>query len=275
MSGRGQSGCCPQAARYHGEGDMGIESDNLAAALVALLLAGAACTARSEPPAPAQPRPTPGGGGDPVAAPAEACLLAWDALDDAAPAVLPLAVWPPAALPDDCPEAFDASLLLSDPDACAALSCARAPMAGLDAALVVDGPVGSGRYSALGLAIADGATIRFVCVTASTVGWRHLHEVASALAPLPWLADLDGDGSAEMVVWGRLPFGHSEVENGLVPAVYSLERDRLIRRDRAGASVARRVADAYRVLQSGGDPTAPFLCYAALARALDRWGLRR
>lgn len=196
------------------------------------------------------------------------------ALGEAAPARLALARWPSAGtLPDACPESFDPARLLADPAACAAPDCVRAALGpGVAAALAIEGPGGSGRFSALGLAVADRAGVRFACITASTVGWQHLVRVADRLAPLPWLADLDGDGAAELIVWQRLPWGQSEASNGLVPAIYQLEDGALVRHDSKGISLARRIATAYRALDGDRKSMGPGACYETIAGALDRWG---
>ncbi|MCA9676024.1 MAG: hypothetical protein KC464_13380, partial [Myxococcales bacterium] len=170
---------------------------------------------------------------------------------------------------------FDPVALLG-PGGCVAPDCEAGELApGVRAALQIEGPAGSGRFEALGLAIA-GAPPRFVCTTGSTVGWRHLASVATQLAPLSWLDDLDGDGAAEVIVWDRLPWGSSEADNGLVPTAYALDGDRLVRRNDRAASAAARVAAAYRAL--AGSPLSDrgelVACYDALARALDGWGTR-
>jgi hypothetical protein len=211
----------------------------------------------------------------PADAAASACPLDWSELGEAAPARLTLARWPSAGtLPDHCPASFDPARLLAGPAACVAPDCVRADLGpGVTAALALDGPGGSGHFWSLGLAVADHSGVRFACTTASTVGWRHLARVADRLAPLPWLADLDGDGAAELIVWQRLPWGHDEPSNGLVPAIYQLENDALVRHDAKGISLARRVATAYRALDGDSDSTGPGACNEAIAGVLDRWGL--
>jgi len=67
-----------------------------------------------------------------------------------------------------------------------------------------------------------------------------------------------------------LPWGDSEASNGLVPVIYVLEGDALVRRDDRGVALARRVAAAYRTLRSMRD-RGPLACYEALARALEHW----
>jgi hypothetical protein len=205
-----------------------------------------------------------------AAPPADACPLRWAELGG--PEALALAPWPVERRPDEwCPEGFDPAALLA-PGGCAEPDCTTGVMGGgRRVALAIEGPAGSGRFAALGLAV-EGAPPRGSCALASTVAWRHLHRVADLLAPLPWLADVDGDGAAELIVWQRLPWGDSEMENGLVPVVYALEGDRLLRRDRRGAALAARVAAAYRKLAAVADRREPLACYRALADALERWG---
>jgi len=194
-----------------------------------------------------------------LAAPPNAgCPLAWDELDEVAPPRLPVRDWANRTDDDECPTAFDISAPCAD--------CVSGPMADHHAArLAVEGPAGTGRFVSLGLAIDHR---RFVCTMGSTVGWRHLHDFASTIAPLPWLADVDHDGSRELVVWQRLAWGNAESENGLVPIVYVLDDGALVRRDDRARSVAAPVAAAYRKLAAaGGDEAA---CYTAMVAALVR-----
>lgn len=198
------------------------------------------------------------------------CALDWAELDAVAPPRIALA--PVGTAPgDDCPPGFDPVALLAA-GGCVAPGCTRADMGGRAAAFEIDGPGGSGRYAQLGVVV-DGAVPRFACVTASTVAWRHLYPVADRLAPLPWFDDVDGDGAAELVAWQRLPWGSAEVSNGLVPIVYALDGDALVRRDDRARALAHRVADAYRALIAQPDARAhPQACFAAMARALDGFG---
>jgi hypothetical protein len=190
------------------------------------------------------------------------CDLRWSELKDAAPPTIALL---PAngKLSDECAESFDpkrASCAPGDTD------CFQATMrGGHKATLSVIGPEGSGRFETLGLSI-DGK--RFACITASTVGWRYLVPVADKLAPLPWLADVDGDKDAELIVWQRLPWGDSEVTNALVPVVYVLDGDRLVRRDDRAKALRVRVADAYHVLASRNENPEAQACFSAVTAAL-------
>jgi len=218
---------------------------------------------------------------EPAPAPA-ACSLSWEELATWEPAKIPLRTWSSAAAADDdlCPDGFDARAVLAK-GGCKAPDCLRADLGhGRRGALVVAGPGGSGRYWQLGLAL-DGPVPSFACTNGSTVGWRHLYRVADMLAPLPWLDDVDGDHRPEVIVWVRLPWGNSEYENGMVPAIYRLEGGALVRHDELGVPLARRVAAAYRRLSAlaAADRDAPdddihpheTACYDAIARALDRW----
>jgi hypothetical protein len=190
-----------------------------------------------------------------------ACPLSWNELD--APSLIPLLAWG-TDLPDDCPE-LDAAQLLA-PGGCVAPDCTTATLDGRPTAFVMEGPAGSGRFASLALVVGGNAP-RFACISASTVGWRHLVEVADQLAPLPWFDDVDGDGRTELVAWQRLPWGNSEYDNGMVPIVYALEGDALVRRDELGIALHEKVAAAYRTLAARPDASP---CYAVIANALDR-----
>lgn len=190
------------------------------------------------------------------------CPLHWDELN--APPTIPL-VAASTPLGDDCPQ-MDVAALLA-PGGCTAPACISATIDGRATAFVMEGPAGSGRFAALGLAVA-GSPPRYACATASTVGWRHLVSVANQLAPLPWYADVSGDGRFELVVWQRLPWGSSEADNGLVPIVYALEGDALVRRDPLGTKLAAKVAAAYRSVPTlDQDP-----CAVVMGTMLEHWG---
>jgi hypothetical protein len=189
------------------------------------------------------------------------CALRWTELDAAAPKIIELA---PAngQLTDECADGFDPKT-----PSCADGNdeCIEADMrGGQHATLSVSGPAGSGHFASLGLAVDN----RFVCLTASTVGWRYLFPVGTKLAPLPWLADVDGDGDAELVVWQRLPWGDAEVTNGLVPVVYSLDGDRLVRQDDRARALRVKVADAYHDLVQRGESPEARSCFVAMTVAL-------
>lgn len=246
----------------------------LVGALLSVLVAHAACAPAPTPPAPstvgnraaptpARVTPTPV-----VTRPAmdPACPLGWDELAEAAPPTIALtATLPDGDAGDACPGDFGAAARAGCPD------CVVGRMGGDRATLQIDGPAGSGRFYNLGLVV-DGPRPMYACVMASTVAWRHLVEVADRLAPLPWLADLDGDGDAELITWHRLPWGGSEFANALVPVVYVRAGDVLVRRDDRGRALATRVADAYRALAARGTPGPEPACQRAITTALDAWG---
>ena len=167
-------------------------------------------------------------------------------------------------LGDECVEGFDpTTTCVPSPDG---PSCFEGTMrGGHKATLSVVGPEGSGRFETLGLSI-DGK--RGLCLTASTVGWRYLFPVGHKLAPLPWLTDVDGDGDAELVVWSRLPWGDSEVTNALVPVVYALDGDRLVRRDDKAKALRVKVADAYHELANLNENPEARACFVAVTAAL-------
>ena len=103
---------------------------------------------------------------------------------------------------------------------------------------------------------------------------RHRHAVdgpvGDRLAPLPWLKDVDGDGDAELIVWSRLPWGDSEVDNALVPVVYALDpvHDRLVRRDDKAKALRVKVADAYHELANRNENPEARACFVAVTAAL-------
>ncbi len=193
------------------------------------------------------------------------CPLHWDELY--APGTIPLVPASTAPDPDsdDCP-AMDVAALLA-PGGCKTPACISTTIDGRATAFVMEGPAGSGRFASLGLAVGDSPP-RYACATASTVGWRHLGAATTGLAPLPWYADVSGDGRFELVVWQRLPWGNSEFDNGLVPIVYALEGDALVRRDPLGQELAAKVAAAYRSLPSLDQDA----CAIVMATALEHWG---
>lgn len=191
------------------------------------------------------------------------CDLRWSELDEVAPKTIDL-VPANGRLTDECAEGFDPATpsCATDHD-----ECIEAVMrGGHKATLSVSGPAGSGHFASLGLSI-DGQ--RFVCLTASTVGWRYLFPVGAKLAPLPWLANVDDeDDLAELVLWQRLPWGDAEVTNGLVPVVYVLDGDRLVRRDDRAHALRVKVADAYHELVQRGESPEARSCFVALTAVL-------
>jgi len=197
--------------------------------------------------------------------------MRWDELEAAAPARIPL-VAATAASSDDCPSLLDAALLA--PGGCVAPGCSLGVDAqGRRVAFVMEGPDGSGRFSTLGVVVGD-TTPRVACVGASTVAWRHLHRVSKLLAPLTWFGDLDGNGTAELVAWQRLPWGDSEATNAMVPIAYAIEGDALVRRDVLARGLAKKTAAAFEQLVTlsaadGSREDSPTQCYRAAAAALS------
>jgi hypothetical protein len=150
------------------------------------------------------------------------------------------------------------------------LTTVRGTMHGnVPAVLRLEGPQGEDRFFNLELLLGGPApaSAHRACAIGTTVGWRLLADVADhALAPLPWLSDVDGDGSAELVVWDRLAWGDSMIESALLPIVYVLDGDVLVRRDDRAKKLFARVAATYRLRAQNakqGDPTACFLAVAA------------
>jgi hypothetical protein len=196
------------------------------------------------------------------------CPLRWDELAAAAPPTIELTPItssdPRMAIDvnDDCPGFDPASTRCAG-----GVDCNEARMrGGRRAVLTMVGPGGSGRFFSMGLAI-DGKA--FACMTASTVGWRNLYPVGGMLLPLPWLADVDGDREAELVMWTRLPWGDAEVTNALMPVVYVLDGDRLVRRDDRSHALRTRVSSAYRALAAKtAKDDEQRACYASVAHAL-------
>ncbi len=125
--------------------------------------------------------------------------------------------------------------------------------------VVVDGPGGSGRYWAVSIGVSDepGAPpVRGVCMATSTVGWRTMRTHSGGA--LPWLEDVDGDGSMEVVVWASFPLhAHASMaEYGLVAWVYRLDAAGSLKVDwEASREMAGKLVDEYRVpMESvGGD----------------------
>jgi hypothetical protein len=199
--------------------------------------------------------------------------LSWSEFDASAPSSIALAPWTKTADVEACPPDFDASALLAR---CVSPACFGGRLdRSTRVAMVVTDPAGSGHFEAVGIAVGTPRAPRFACLLASTVGWRALSaaDQAHSLSPLPWLADLDGDGFVEVIVWQRLPWGSSEYANGLAPAIYSGAS--LVRADARGRSLATRVARAYRTGAASRDIDADdAAAFRALAAALSHWGTR-
>jgi hypothetical protein len=114
-----------------------------------------------------------------------------------------------------------------------------------------DGPEGSGRFWDVTLGVATKQSlvpIRGVCVSTSTVGWRTLQRYSRGA--LPWLDDVDDDGSAEFIIWDSFPL-HGEAsmaEYALVAWVYRLaSQDSLVIDWDLSRVLARSLAKEYRL----------------------------
>jgi len=196
------------------------------------------------------------------------CPLRWDELAAYAPATIELTQVasedPRLAVDmnDDCP-GFDPR----ETTCASGIDCNEAQMhGGNHAALSIVGPAGTGRFFSIGLAVEGKG---FACMTASTVGARALYPAGNQLTRSPWLADVDGDREAELVVWSRLPWGDAEVTNALMPVVYVLDRSRLVRRDDRSRALRKQVSSAYRglVAKTPSDDERR-ACFASVATAL-------
>jgi len=139
---------------------------------------------------------------------------------------------------------------------------------GTRAAVQATGPSGSGHYWSVVIAL-DTPAHPHACFEASTVGFRLLVPVASTVAPVRWFDDLDGNGTRELILWERLPWGDAEVANALYPVVYVLDGTELVRRDDLAAHLRARVAAAYRELLRVAPPEDWATCVLAAAKALE------
>jgi hypothetical protein len=113
-----------------------------------------------------------------------------------------------------------------------------------------DGPEGSGRFWTVTVGVSAGHLLkptRGICLSASTLGWRTLERYSKG--PLPWLDDVDGDGSAEFLLWDSFPL-HDEaimVEYALMAWVYRLVSEESLAIDWGmSRTLARLLAKEYR-----------------------------
>ncbi|HTL38342.1 MAG TPA: hypothetical protein VL326_34665 [Kofleriaceae bacterium] len=194
------------------------------------------------------------------------CPLRWDELADLAPTTIeltPLAGSDPRLAVD-----ANAACPWFDPTAmsCSGYSeCNVATMRGARNAALTVGRA-SGGFVSLGIAVEGKG---FACVTASTVGAKNLYPLGTKLIREPWLADVDGDQEAELVIWTRLPWGDQVVATALMPVVYVLDGSRLVRRDDVSHDLRKRVSATYRrfeTMAASGDKRRA--CYASVATAL-------
>jgi hypothetical protein len=198
-----------------------------------------------------------------------ACPLRWDELD--APARIPLDS-------RDCGDFDPASLL--QPGACTIASdvpdepnalrdCELGTMrGGTRAAVQSIGPSGSGHYWSVAIVL-DRPGHPHACFEASTVGFRLLVPVAGQVPQVQWLADVDGNGERELILWERLPWNDYEVANALYPVVYVLDGTELVRRDDLAVGLRTGVARAYRNLLLVEPPSGEVTCVRAVADALE------
>lgn len=131
------------------------------------------------------------------------------------------------------------------------------------AIMAMDGPEGSGRFWQVAIAhrTPDGS-VRSMCMTTSTSGYPETLGRAKKKIDdggLPTLRDLDGDGSAEVIMWRSLhPEGAGLAARGpcaarkavVVPQVYAFEGDRLVLRPRSAAKLLGSLAEVYDELVS-------------------------
>ena len=88
--------------------------------------------------------------------------------------------------------------------------------------------------------------MRGFCLVTSTVGWRTLQQLKGS--PLPWAADLNGDGRAELIIWDSFSLreGASQAEFGLVAWVYQVDPKGVFTIDWGlSRQMARELASAY------------------------------
>jgi hypothetical protein len=144
----------------------------------------------------------------------------------------------------------------------------------LDLFVHADGPAGSGRFWKVTVGVArkpSSKPIRGVCVSTSTVGWRVLQRYSKGA--LPWLDDVDGDGSAEFILWDSFPL-HDEAsmaEYALVAWVYRLVApDSLVIDWNLSRGLARSLAKEYRSPLEA-TPGYPGDLRAQAAEALERF----
>jgi hypothetical protein len=185
--------------------------------------------------------------------------------------------------------AEDGDVASDTPDVCAAANLPsawqRGPAGALDLYIALDGPSGSGRFWTITLGAGPrggAAPDAFACIGTSTVGWRTLRSFKDA--PLPWVADLDDDARAEVILWESFPLREeaSLAELGLVAWVYRATPDRTLTLDMAlTRAFASELAAEYRSTPADGEPAAAPKALPALsahelaqrqgaARALER-----
>jgi hypothetical protein len=137
--------------------------------------------------------------------------------------------------------------------------------------VAADGPGGSGRYWTVHLVQRGG----HACLGGTTLAWRHLYRATDALeaqglVPLPILADVDRDGTHELVLF-RGPSVNPEWGNaGVVLAMpaLTLADGRWVWDERASRHLAGRLAAVYGALAAEPGAFGPA---AEVAEALRRF----
>lgn len=234
---------------------------------LAVAIALAACGHRSVAPATSNTPPAPSSPTAmapvvlPAPAPTDTCPLEWEDLYAEMPRRIELSTLGADACTDD-----------AEPTPCPDCATDGAVASGARAHHEVDGPAGSEKLWTWRIVVGD----RVACGEGSTVGWRHFAgkpPAAEIIAPLQWFADVDGDGTYEVIVWQPLAWGDAALTMGLVPFVYAVDTEALVRRDDLAQPLRSKVAAAYRLLAATTDPrelVGDFVaCYRALATGLD------
>jgi hypothetical protein len=127
----------------------------------------------------------------------------------------------------------------------------RKPSGSLDLLVYPVGPGGSDREWDVTVGIANKQypnIIRGFCLTTWTVGWRTL-QYYKGIA-LPWLDDLDNDGSFELIIWDSFPLCEDPTmaNYGLMAWVYRLKSESIMVIDwELSRKMAKEIAQAYRL----------------------------
>jgi len=100
------------------------------------------------------------------------------------------------------------------------------PSKGTSFVVHAEGPSGSGRFWTVTVGVLrphEKNPSRGFCLATSTVGWRTLQRFDGS--PLPWIADRDGDGKPELIIWDSFPLSAepSLAEYGLVAWVHEID----------------------------------------------------
>lgn len=134
-----------------------------------------------------------------------------------------------------------------------------------------DGPIGSGRLWTITVWVRG---IGGFCSYASTAGLRRLFRLHARKPQIDWLADLDGDGNDELVLWAS-PFPSDDAglgETVLVPLPYVLSGNKLSLRPAHARQLYASLADLYVQLAEmvGEDGRQDNLRIAEMMRSLAR-----